>query len=65
MALWSEGRKQRGWRPGDGMEMCPELICLCWDAGPGVRGVAAAAVVSSAEPEPAAAGAAGSVAACY
>lgn len=67
-ALWSEGRKQRGWRLGHGLEMSPEMICLRWDADPGVRRVAAAAaavVVSSAEPEPAASGAAGSVAACY
>lgn len=45
-------------------EMCPVLICLCWDAGWDER-EEAAAVASPAELGPDAAGAAGSAAACY
>lgn len=61
-ALWSAGQRQRGLMPVDVKETSPVLICLCWDAGWDVREEAAA---SPAEPGPAAAGAAGSAAACY
>lgn len=46
-------------------EMCPVLICLCWDASWDEREEAAAAAASPAEPGPVGVGAAGSAAACY
>lgn len=46
-ALWSEGQKRRGWKPGGGRETRPELICPRWDAGPGEREAAAVAAAVS------------------
>jgi len=62
-ALWSAG--QGGLESGDDLEMNPGWIWLHRDGGPSGKRAAAVAAVSSAEPGPADAGAAGSAAACY